>query len=101
MHCNYSGFVNYLFIYFGLAESSLLCPGFYLVTVSGGYSIVVVRGFLFGSRTPGLQQLQLLGSRAWAPLLRHRGLVALQHVGSSRVKDRTHVSCIGGWIPHH
>ena len=39
------------------------------------------------------------GSRAqelWCP-----GLVALQHVGSSPTRDRTHVSCIGRRILHH
>ena len=29
------------------------------------------------------------------------GLVAPQHVGSSRSRDRTHVSCIGRWILNH
>ena len=29
------------------------------------------------------------------------GLVAPQHVGSSRIRDQTHVSCIGRWIHYH
>ena len=29
------------------------------------------------------------------------GLVAVWHVGSSRARDRTHVPCIGRWIPNH
>ena len=29
------------------------------------------------------------------------GLVALRHVGSSWIRDRTRVSCIGGWILYH
>ena len=29
------------------------------------------------------------------------GFVALQHVGSSQIRDQTHVSCIGRWIPYH
>ena len=31
----------------------------------------------------------------------HWGLVALQPVGSSQSRDRTHVSCIGGWTLSH
>ena len=30
-----------------------------------------------------------------------RGLVARQHVGSSRTRDRTRVPCIGRWILNH
>ena len=29
------------------------------------------------------------------------GLVALQHVGSSQIRDQTHVFCIGRWILYH
>ena len=29
------------------------------------------------------------------------GLVAPQHVGSSWIKNWTHISCIGRWIPNH
>ena len=29
------------------------------------------------------------------------GLAALQHVESSRTRDRTHVPCIGRWILYH
>ena len=48
-----------------------------------------------GPWSPGAQQL-------W-----HRGLVAPQHpgdpedLGSSRIRDRTCVSCTGSWIPYH
>ena len=31
----------------------------------------------------------------------HTGLVALWHVGSSQIRDQTHVSCIGRWILYH
>ena len=44
---------------------------------------------LHGSRVPGLQ------------LLWHMGLVAPQHVGSSRARDWTHVSCIFREILNH
>ena len=32
---------------------------------------------------------------------RHMCLVAPQHVGSSQIRDRTHVSCIGRQILYH
>ena len=54
-----------------------------------------------GFRVQRLQQLQLTGSRAWAQELWHAGLVALWHVGSSWIRDRTCVSCIGRWILYH
>ena len=56
----------------------------------------------FGSRVWGLQQLQPTG---WEFRLPGRSacsvVVAPQHVGSSRIEDRTHVSCVGRWVPHH
>ena len=48
-----------------------------------------------GSRAHRFQQRRLLGSRAQAEELGYIGLVARQHVGSSQIRDRTHVSCIG------
>ena len=47
------------------------------------------------------QQLWLVGSRAQAQQLWCTGLVAPQHVGSSRTRVRTHVPCVGRWIPNH
>ena len=41
------------------------------------------------SRVQGLQQL-------WPT-----GLAALWHVESSRIRDQTHVPCIGRWVPNH
>ena len=84
-----------LFIW-GCAGSSLL-RGLSLVLASGDYSSGSAQashwsGFSrFGAQAPrhsGLQQLQLLGSRAQ---LWHAGLVALKHIGSSQTKDQTHV----------
>ena len=49
----------------------------------------------------GLQQLWLPGSRAQAQQLWCVGLVAPQHVGSSRTRDRTRVFCIGRRILNH
>ena len=79
-----------------------------------GLLFVALRGLLIvvaslvaehGLQAQGLQQLQhvgsrgsLTGSREQAWQLWHTGFVALRHVGSSRTRDRTHVSCIGRWI---
>ena len=52
----------------------------------------------FSSWGMWVQKLQLLGSRAQAQQLWHAGLVALQHVGSSWVRDRAHVSYMSMWI---
>ena len=80
----------------GCAGSSLL-HGLSLVLASGDYSSSSAQAShwsdfsYFGAQAPrhsGLQQLQLLGSRAQ---LWHAGLVALKHVGSSQTKDQTHV----------
>ena len=43
-------------------------------------------------------QLQSAGSRHACSVLVSMGLVAPQHVESSRTRDQTHVSCIGRWI---
>ena len=91
-------------MYLGCAGSSLLCAGF---------SPAVVCSFLLVEASPVLwsagfsscrawaQYLRLLGCRAQSQLSWHMGLVALQHVGSSRTRDRTHVSCIDGQILNH
>ena len=81
------------------------CEGFSLVVESRCYSLSSCMGFSVqwlilwqstGSRHTGIsrcstwaQELQLLGSRAQAQKLWGRGLAALQHVGSSPIRDRT------------
>ena len=106
----------YLFI-FGCVGSSLLHAGFSLVVASRGYSSLRCTGFSLrwllwlpstGSRRAGFsscgtwaQQLWLAGSRAQAQQLWHMGLVALWHVGSSRTRAQTRVSCIGRRILNH
>ena len=45
--------------------------------------------------------LSLVATSRCNSLLWHTGLVALQHMGSSRTRDRTCVPCIGGRIPNH
>ena len=47
-----------------------------------------------GSGAHRLQELRLLGSEAQDQQLWHMGLAALRHVGSSQIRDWTHVSCI-------
>ena len=52
----------------------------------------------FSSCITWAQQFWLPGSREQAQQLWCTGLVALWHVGSSQIRDWTHVSCIGRWI---
>ena len=75
-----------------------------------GLLFVVVGGLLIavaslvaehGLQAHRLQQLWLAGSRAQAQQLWCAGLVAPRHVGSSRIRARTHVPYIGRRIPNH
>ena len=75
-----------------------------------GLLFVAVRGLLIavaslvaehGLQAHRLQQLWLVGCRGQAQQLWHTGLVAPQHVGSSRTRARTHVPCIGRRILNH
>ena len=95
----------------------MLCAGFSLVAASGGYSSLRCTGFSFrwllllwstGSRHVGFsscgtqaQLLWLAGSRAQAQQLWPMGLVAPWHVGSSRTRAQTRVSCIGRQSLNH
>ena len=48
--------------------------------------------------------MDFLGCGSWAPehnLSSFAGLVALQHVGSSRSRDQTCFPCTGRWILNH
>ena len=88
-----------------------------LAVASGGYSSLRCTGFSLrwllllrstGSRRVGFstcstwaRQLWLAGSRVQAQQLWCTGLVAPQHVGSSRTRARTLVPCIGRWILNH
>ena len=105
-----------LFI-FGCIGSLLLCVGFSLVAVSGGYSSLQCAGFSLrwllllrsmGSRHAGFsscgtraKQLQLAGCRVQAQQLWCMGLVAPWHVGSSQTRAQTRVPCIGRQILNH
>ena len=55
----------------------------------------------FSSCSMWAQRLLLTGCRAQAQCLWHTGLVALWHVGSSRTRDGTRVSCIGKQVLYH
>ena len=50
----------------------------------------------FISVTHGLSSCGTQAQQLW-----HTGLVAPQHVGSSRTRDRARVPCIGRWILNH
>ena len=108
----------FLFLfYFWLCWVFIAARGLSLVAVSWGYSSLQctdlsLRWLLLlpstGSRRAGFsscgtwaQQLWLPGSRAQAQQLWHTGLVAPQHVGSSRTRAQTRVPCIGRQILSH
>ena len=98
-----------LFIHFWLRWVFIAACGLSLVTVSRGYSLLWCADFSLrwrlllqstGSRCAGFsscgeqaQQLWLVGSKAQAQQLWRVGLVAPRHVGSSRTRVRTRVSC--------
>ena len=106
----------YLF-YFWLHCVFVAVHGLSLVAASGGYSSLWYVGFSLwwlllllstGSRHAGfsscgmcVQQLRLAGSRAEAQQLWHTDFVAPQHVGSSQIRARAHVPCIGRRILNH
>ena len=110
-------FFLFKFIYFWLCWVLVAVRGLSLVAASGGYSSLRYACFSLrwllllwstGSRHTGFhscstwaQQLWLAGSRAQAQELWRTGLVAPRHVGSCRIRARTHVPCVGRWIPNH
>ena len=74
----YPAWQFFLFLYFGCTGSSLWCSGFSLQWL-----------LLWRNTGSGARELQES---------RHMGLVALQHVESSRRRDWAHVPCIGRQI---
>ena len=99
---------------FVCAGSSLLHRLFFSCSKRGLLSVAMCRPLtavaspveehsLWGFRSCSMwaQWLLLAGSRARAQYLWHTGLVALWHVGSSRDRDRTRVSCIGKQVLYH
>ena len=114
--------VSSLFIYlfnlfiFGCIGSSVAVYGLSLVAVSGGYSSCGMwashpAGFSCcrawalgtGASVVASRGLSICGSRALERRLKwwRTGLVAPQHVGSSRTRARIHVPCIGRRILNH
>ena len=111
---------HFLFICLFSAVPGLSCRmGFSLVVASRSYSLVAVHGLLIAMASPlaehRLREPELSNWGTWtqqsgSPALEHRlnscsfsntGLVALQHVGSSQIRNPTHVSCIGKWMLYH
>ena len=106
-----------LFILFLLCWVFVAAHGLFSVCGEQGLLFVVVIRLLIvvaslvgsmGSRCVGFsscgtwaQQLWLTGCRAQAQQLWCTGFVALQHVGSSQIRARTHVPCIGRRILNH
>ena len=91
------------------------CAGFSLVAASRGYSLVTVHKLLIVVASlvvePGLQGVQTsvavarglcsCSSQALEHRLNSCGVVASQHLESSRISNRTCVSCIGRRIFYH
>ena len=71
------------------------CAGFSLVVEREDHSLVAVLRFLIAVAFPIVEH----GSRYAG--FNSCDLVALQHVGSSRIRDLTHVSCNGRQILYH
>ena len=114
MHMRFAFFCTVLFLSFYLLLAVLgiccctqafsSCSGWRLLLVTVlGLPIAVAScceagalGYAgFSSCNTWAQQLWLPGSRAQVCWLWYIGLTVLQHVGSSHIRDRTHVSCIG------
>ena len=98
-------FLKIIFIYLFVAMPGLrCCMGFSLVAASGGYFLVVVRGLLTGVASP-IENHRFEGMRASVfadprpqsigPTAVARGPIVPWQVGSSLVRDRTHVSRLG------
>ena len=96
---------TYLLFIVGCSGSLLLCAHrLSLVAVFGDYSpvggaqLLTARGFsCCRAQAPGQGGFSACGTRAqrlWC-----MGSATLRHVESSQIRDRTHVPCIGRWIP--
>ena len=95
----------YLFIYFWRHWVFIAARGLSLVVASGGRSLLRCTAFSLwwllllrstGPRRVGFSSCGTLAQQLWLA-----GLVAPQHVGSSKTRARTRVPCIGRWILNH
>ena len=98
------------FMYFGMCWISIAARSFLWLQRAGAALQLRCTGFslwwlLLGqstsSRACGLSRCGAPALRAQAQQLRHMGLAALCHVGSSQAGDWTCVSCLGSWILYH
>ena len=110
-------FIFLYFYFFWLRWVFVAARGLSLVAASGGNSLLRCGGFslrwllllrsmgsrhvAFSSCGSQAQQLWLAGSRAQAQQLWRTGLVTPWHVGSSRTRARTRVSCTDRQILNH
>ena len=88
---------SYLLNFEGLLWVFVALHSLFLIVASRGYSWSQCLGSHFSG-------LSCCGKRARGhglQLLWHTGLVALWHVESSWIRDRTHVPCTGRWILIH
>ena len=89
-------FLLILSIYLPSWAESLSLGGLSLVADSRAYSLAVVCGLIVVASLAVEHRRQ----NAWQQLY-CTGLLALWHVESSQIRDRTHVSCIDRWILYH
>ena len=83
------------------------CAGFSLVAMSRSYPSLQCMGFslrwlpLLQSIGSRVHRIQQCGSWALENQLWYTGLVGSWCVGSSWIRDQTHISCVGRWILYH
>ena len=106
-----------MFLFLALLDL-LCCVDFALVEASRAFSPVIMHRLLIAMASP-VAEHRLQGTQASAVVahglisscssqtLEHSlnsvatGVVTLQHKGSSRTRDQTHVPYTGRWIPHY
>ena len=89
------------FIHYFILFLAVLGPhrfGLSLVVMSRGYSLVVVVWLSLWWLFLLQSTVYKAGGLQW---LWHMGLVSQKHVGSSQIRDPTHVACIGRQILNH
>ena len=101
---SFSFFYTFILFIFGCVGSSLLCAGFLQLRRAGATLHCGARASHCGGFSLQSTGSRRVGSRScgsWAQQLWSAGLVAPWHVGSSRTRARTCVSCIGRRILNH